>query len=181
MIGVLVTAALYQALCNEMIAELAGVEPYLVKKWVDALSSLLYRDEAASGGICVQHLSIYNFFVNNHCDCQVNAHYAEVQLGIACLKTMVTQLCFNICKLEDSQLVNADIKDLPSQVKANVSDALQYSCLHWLDHLCSTPDNGNQCVLVLESLKRFFEGLYPVFWVKVLSVMGMVLIGAPGL
>ena len=111
----------------------------------------------------------------------MNARYAEVQLGIACLKTMVTQLRFNICKLEDSWLANADIKDLPSRVKVNVSDALQYSCLHWSDHLCSTPDNGDQRVLVLESLKRFFEGLYPVFWVEVLSVMGMVLIGAPGL
>ena len=42
MIGVLLTTAPYCALCNQMIAELAGVKPNLVKKWVDALSSLLY-------------------------------------------------------------------------------------------------------------------------------------------
>src|SRR5258706_2275114 len=41
-IGVLLTTALYCALCDETIAELAGVEPYLVKRWVDALHSLLY-------------------------------------------------------------------------------------------------------------------------------------------
>ncbi len=41
-IGVLLTTSPYRALCDEMIAELAGVKPNLVKKWVDALSSLLY-------------------------------------------------------------------------------------------------------------------------------------------
>ena len=60
MIGVLVATALYHALCDETIAELAGVKPYLVKRWADALSSLLYQDEAANRGICVWHLSIYS-------------------------------------------------------------------------------------------------------------------------
>jgi len=143
MIGVLLTAAPYRALCDEMIAELAGVELYLMKRWVDALGSLLYRDEAANGGIRVRHLSIYNFFISDRCDYQVNVRYADVQLGIACLNTMITQLCFNICKLEDSRLANADIKDLPSRIKENISDALQYSCLHWSNHLCSPPDNDD--------------------------------------
>src|SRR5258706_294085 len=50
-IGVLLTVAPFRALCEETIAELAGVEPNLVKKWVDDLSSLLYRDERTNGGI----------------------------------------------------------------------------------------------------------------------------------
>ncbi len=41
-IGVLLTTSPYRALCDEMIAELVGVKPNLIKKWVDALSSLLY-------------------------------------------------------------------------------------------------------------------------------------------
>ena len=47
-IGVLLTSAPYCALSDETIAELAEVELYLVKRWVDALGSLLYRDEAAN-------------------------------------------------------------------------------------------------------------------------------------
>ena len=180
-IGVLLTSALYCALSDEMIAELAEVELYLVKRWVDALGSLLYRDEAANRGIRVRHMSIYNFFVSDRCDYQVNVPYANLQLGIACLKTMVTQLRFNICKLEDSRLANEDIKDLPSRIKENISDALQYSCLHWSNHLCSLPDNGDQRVLVLGSLKEFFEGTYALFWVEVLSIIGMVPTGAPSL
>jgi hypothetical protein len=181
MVGVLLTTSPYRALCDETIAELAGVKPNLVKKWVDALSSLLYRDEAANRGIRVRHLSVYDFFVSDRCDYQVNIRDADVQLGIDCLRVMTTQLRFNICKLEDSRLANADIRDLPSRVKQNVSDALQYSCLYWSNHLCFPSDNRDQCELVLGSLKKFFEGLYPLFWVEVLSIMGMVPIGAPSL
>src|SRR5258706_4182085 len=155
----------------------------LVKKWVDALSSLLYRDEAANRGIRVWHLSVYEFFVSDRCDFQVNIRDVDVQMGIDCLRVMTTQLHFNICKLEDSRLPNVDISDLPSRMKENVSDPLQYSCLHWLNHLCVPSDshNHNQWVLILGSLKKFFEGLYPLFWVEVLSVMGMVTIGTPSL
>ena len=180
-IGVLLATSPYRALCDETIGELAGVKPNLVKRWVDVLSSLLYRDEAANRGVRVRHLSVYDFFVSDHCYYQVNIRDADVQLGIVCLKTMVTQLCFNICKLEDSRLANADMKDLPSRVKQNISDALQYSCLHWLGHLRLPPDNHDQRTLVLGGLKNFFEGLYPLFWVEVLSIMGVVPIGAPGL
>ena len=179
MIGVLLASSPYRALCDETIAELAGVKPNLVKRWVDALSSLLYQDEAANRGIRVRHLSVYDFFVSDHCNYQVNVQNENVQLGVACLKTMVTQLRFNICGLKDSQLTNADIKDLPSRVKQNISDPLQYSCLHWLNHLSLPPDNRDE--LVLRTLKKFFEGLYPLFWVEVLSIMGMVPIGTPGI
>jgi len=180
-IEVLLATAPYRALCDETIAELAEVKLYLVKTWVDALSSLLYRDGAVNRGIRVRHLSIYDFFVSDRCEYQVNVRDADMQLGIVCFKTMVTQLRFNICNLEDSRLVNTNIEDLPSRVKENVSDALQYSSLHWSNHLCFPPDNADQRVLVLGILKEFFKGLYPLFWVEVLSVMGLVPIGAPSL
>jgi len=178
-IGVLLTATPYRTLNEDSIAELAGVMPNLVKKWVNDLSSLLYRDEAANGGIRVRHLSISEFFVSDHCTYKVNIEHANTQLGSACLKTMMEQLRFNICNLDDSRLANADINDLPSRIKEHVSDALQYSSLYWSNHLCFTPDNGDPCVW--GKLKEFFEGLYGLFWVEVLSIMGMVPISAPSL
>jgi len=181
MIGVLLTTSPYRALCDETIAELAELKPNVIKKWVDALSSLLYRDEAANRGIRVQHLSVYNFFISDCCNYQVNIQDTHVRLGIACLRVMTMQLRFNICKLEDSRLPNEDIKDLPFRVKENILDPLQYSCLHWSNHLCFPSDSRNQCVLVLGSLRKFFEGLYPLFWIEVLSIMGMIPIGTPSI
>ncbi len=177
MIGVLLAATTYRTLCEKSIAKLAGVKPHMVQKWVNDLGSLLYRDEAANGGIRVRHLSISDFFVSDHSTYQVNLEKANVQLGIACLKTMVEQLRFNICKLEDSRLANADVNDLPSRIKEHISDALQYSSLYWSNHICFTVDSGNSCVWGM--LKEFFGGLYGLFWVEVLSILGMVPIGAP--
>ena len=181
MIGVLLITGPYRPLCDETIAELAGVRVDLVKMWMEELGSLLYRDEGANGGIRVRHLSISDFFVslNCHSDSQVNLRDANVQLGITCLEKMLEQLRFNICKLEDSRLANDDVKDLPKRIKDNISDALQYCSLYWSNHLCFTPDTGDR--LVWESLRRFFEGPYALFWIEVLSTMGMLGIGVPSL
>ncbi len=177
MIGVLLITAPYRPLSEEAIAELAGVRADLVKMWVRELSSLLCRDEGANGRIRVRHLSISDFFVSEECprDYRVNLRDANVQLGVACLEKMVGQLRFNICKLEDSRLANDNVKDLPSRIKENISDTLQYSCLHWASHLCSAPDTGDR--RVWECLGDFFSGLYPLFWIEVLSIMGMLRIG----
>ena len=181
MIGVLLAAAPYHPLCDETIAELAGVRPDLVKMWVADLSSLLYRDEEANGGIRVRHLSISDFFHRDDCSSEyhVDLQEANVDLGISCLDTMIEQLRFNICKLEDSRLMNAEVKDLPLRIKENISDALQYSSTYWSDHLCHTSDENNK--YILGNLRKFFEGPYVLFWVEVLSVMGMVSIGVPSL
>ena len=180
-IGVLFTAAPYRSLCDETIAELAGARLDLVQMWVADLSSLLYRDDEANGGIRVRHSSISDFFLRDDCDSDyhVNLRDTNMDLGSACLKTMIEQLRFNACKLEDSRLANADVKDLASRIKENISDALQYSSLHWSDHLCFATDNGDQ--RVWESLRKFFEGPYGLYWIEVLSVMGMVPIGVPSL
>jgi len=181
MIGVLLAAAPYRALCEETIAELAGVQPNLVEMWVDELSSLLYRDEGTNRGIRVRHLSISEFLVSNDCPCdyRINRQDANVQLGITCLQTMVLQLRFNICGIEDSRLANADIQDLPSRITKNISDCLLYSCLYWSNHVCFAPDNNDQ--RVWDSLEEYFEGPCPLFWVEVLSILGMVPMGAPSI
>jgi len=179
MLGVLLATAPYRLLHEETIAKLADVQSYLVKKWVDDLSSLLYREEGANGGVRVRHLSISEYFVSDHCDYQVNLQDTHTQLGIVCLETMVEQLRFNICKLEDSRLANADIQDLPARIQRNISDTLQYSSLYWSNHVCFSPDNREQ--RVLGGLKKFLEGVYPLFWIEVLSLVGMVPVGAPSL
>jgi len=175
-----ITTAQYRPLREKPIAELAGVKLNFVEKLVDDLSSLLYRDEGANGAIRVRHLSISEFFASNPCDYQLDLRAAHMQQGISCLQTMVKQLRFNICKLEDSRLANTDIKDLPLRIEQNISEPLQYSSLYWSTHLRSTPDKVQHDV-ILGSLKEFFEGLYPLFWIEVLSVMGIVPIGAPSL
>ena len=181
MIGVLLITAPYRPLCEKTISELAGVRLDLVRMWVENLGSMLYRDEGASGGIRVRHLSISDFFFSDdlQADYKVNTQDANVGLGIACLNKMVEQLRFNICKLEDSRLANDDVKDLPSRIKENISDTLQYSSLYWSNHLCFPPDIGDR--RVWESMRKIFEGPYALFWIEVLSILGTLGIGIESL
>ena len=181
MVGVLLTTTPHRLLCEETIAELAGVRPDLVKMWVEDLGSMFYRDEGAGGAIRVRHLSVWDFFVSNDCpgDYRVNLRETDMVLGIACLETMVEQLRFNICGLEDSRLANSDVKDLASRIKENISDALQYSSLYWSNHLCFAVDTSER--RTRDELSKFFEGPYALFWVEVLSIMGMLRIGVPSL
>ena len=181
MIGVLLISAPYRPLCEETVAELSGVRPDMVKIWVEDLGSMFYRDEGASGGIRARHLSISDFFVTEDCwgDYQVNLRETNMTLGIACIEKMVEQLRFNICGLEDSRLANADVKDLASRIKENISDALHYSCLYRSNHLCFTPNTGEE--RVWDNLKIFLEGPYLLFWVEVLSIIGMLRVGVPSL
>ena len=178
MIGTLLAAAPHRPLCQETIADLAGVRLDLVEMWVVELGSLLYQDEGANGGIRVRHLSISDFFLSDDChrDYHVDLRGSNVHLGIACLKTMVKQLHFNICKLEDSRLANTAVGDLKSRIKENISDALQYSVVYWSNHVCFDDATGDW-----GSLRGFFEGPYALFWIEVLSLMGMVPIGVPSL
>ena len=108
MIGFVLTAAPYRPLREETIAELAGVGGDLVKMWVESLSSLLYRDGEANGGIRVRHLSISDFFLSHDChrDYHVSFQDVNVELGISCLNTMVEQLRFNIAssKIPESRM-----------------------------------------------------------------------------
>ena len=181
MIGVLLTTAPYRPLREEAIAELAGMDTSIVETWVDDLSSLLYRDKRHDRAIRIHHLSISDFFLSDDCPCdyRVNLREANVEMGISCLKTMLGQLRFNICGLENSRRANADITGLPSRIKQHISEPLQYSSLHWSNHLCFVPNNGDP--RVLGGLREFFTGLSPLFWTEVLSIMGMVTIGAPSL
>jgi hypothetical protein len=177
----LITTAQYRPLCEDAIANLARVKPNLVGKWVNDLSSLLYRDESANKAIRVRHLSIIEYFVSDRCEYKASLQDAHAWVGIACLETMVRQLRFNICKLEDSRVANADIEDLESRIEQMIPQPLQYSCLYWSNHLSSAPNNDNWRALGLGSLKKFFEGLCPLFWIEVLSILGMVPMGAPSL
>ena len=180
-VGVLLASAPYRSLCKQTIAELAGVRLFLVEKWVDDLSSLLYEDEGANKGLRVRHLSISDFFSTNECPCdyRIDRRDADIKLGTACLGTMIDQLHFNICKLEDSRLANTSIKDLQLRIEQNISDALQYSCLYWSNHLCSIRKNDDK--YGQEQLKKFISGWYPLFWIEVLSLMGMVSTSIPSL
>jgi len=77
-------------------------------------------------------------------------------------------LRFNICDLKDSQVLNAAIPDLPSQVKRAIPSYLTYSCQYWMHHLqlaSCTPDLLNEVTL-------FFKDMFP-YWLEAISLLSL--------
>jgi len=151
-----------------------GIETRIVKAWVDDLGSILYRDETREGAIRVRHLSMIEFLEGTSCpeNLRINRKQANTELAEYCLRTMMKELKFNICELETSYLKNSEIDDLADRLRLKVSDALQYSCVHWSSHLCS--DGGLASKETMELLETFFSGALVLYWLEVLSVMGNV-------
>jgi hypothetical protein len=139
----------------------------------------MYRD--GKGVIRVRHLSIIDFLKDLRCpkDFQVDIEQANLDVGLACLSTMINGLKFNICKLESSLISNDDVKDLDHRIKENISDVLQYSCIHWSSHVCSVPYSTD--LAVAEFLGEFFKNEQPLYWMEVLSILGKVGAGMQGL
>jgi hypothetical protein len=126
-----------------------------------------------NGRIRARHLSVIEFFTGPTCppEFRVDVQEANGQLGHCCLVTMMKELEFNICKLETSCVLNADIHGLDARVQEKISDTLQYSSMHWSSHLCSGPSPSRK---VSDLLSTFLEGIQLLYWLEVLSLMGKV-------
>jgi hypothetical protein len=168
-------------LCAVTLAQLIDLEVPTILSWVDELSSILYQDSTERNGIRVRHLSVLEFLVGSTCPpgARVDLKIANTELSRCCLETMAKELKFNICELETSHLPNADIQDLNDRVEQKISDALQYSCIYWPNHLCydGVPISAEIGGLV----NGFFAETQPLYWLEVLSLMGQVLVAISAL
>jgi hypothetical protein len=169
-----VAVATHRPLPDKTLASLIGLETRVISTWVDSLSSLLYRDMSENGGIRARHLSVIEFLTGPTCplEFRVDLQQANAQFGRRCLITMIDELKFNICKLETSCVPNADIQDLSNRVRDKISDALQYSCIHWSSHLWSY--SAPTRTEASELLGRFLTGPQLLYWLEALSLMGKV-------
>lgn len=147
-------------------------EPYVVVGIVNKLGSLLDREEDG-GGIRVRHLSITEFLTQRttHPDFRIDLNTTNAELGTSCLLVMLKDLRFNICQLETSSQLNSQVKDLESRITQYLPDALQYSCVHWSNHVCSGGDPSNN---IKSLLVQFLAGEKVLYWLEVLSLLGKV-------
>jgi hypothetical protein len=169
-VGAIIAVTHYRALKDETLACLLNVEPYIVKIIADKLSSLFYRD-IISGALRARHLSIFDFFVNPNTPDRhrIRLNVANTELGIGCLRTMNEELRFNMCQLETSSLMNSDVVDLNIRIHTYISDALQYSCVYFSEHLSSGVDPSSD---VKGQLNTFLGCERALFWMEAISLLG---------
>jgi NACHT domain len=97
-------------------------------------------------------------------------------LAQACLRTMKENLRFNICGLESSHTLNANLPDLLSREKKHIPPHLSYACSWWASHLTETEfDEG-----IFRDLENFMQKQF-LFWLEVLSIIKRVNLGSRGI
>jgi hypothetical protein len=177
-IGAILAVAPFRPLREQTIARLLGIDEHVVRNRIDMLKSLFYRDESLNGGIRVRHLTVLEFLKDSACpdEYRVDMDQANMQVGCSCLKTMIKELRFNVCGLETSLIRNMDVVDLENRIQKYISDGLQYACLHWASHLGSIY-SGQMKPDAYSLIDELFEGIKPLFWMEILSLMRHISVG----
>ncbi|KAG8798546.1 hypothetical protein FRC20_007099 [Serendipita sp. 405] len=105
---------------------------------------------------------------------------AHSLMAKGCLAIMKRDLCFNICQLESSFVLNKEVADMNERISKHISKALQYACIYWLDHVVgSNGASGDREVDA--ALLRVVEDGYSLYWMEVISALGKILKAIKGL
>ena len=86
-----------------------------------------------------------------------------------CLRAMNDGLNPNLLSLPSYSL-NSEVKDLQIRVNGHISNALQYACQSWHNHLTKA---GGDATDVIPHLYAFLEKKF-LAWLEVVSVLGVV-------
>ncbi|KAH7318910.1 hypothetical protein B0J17DRAFT_605653, partial [Rhizoctonia solani] len=120
---------------------LAGVLELKSPKYVGALLQPLFSVVNVAGDTRIAttlHASFPDYMLSRDRSagyyCAAPKHH--IVLTQACLKRIrENPVQFNICGIESSYLLDAEIADLDERVNRAVSPALLYACCHWVAHL----------------------------------------------
>jgi ABC-type dipeptide/oligopeptide/nickel transport system ATPase subunit len=106
----------------------------------------------------------------------INIGEQHRSLALGCFQVLNTELQFNICGLEDSHVLNADVPDISERVGGQISAQLAYSSRFAFDHV----QNAHFDETVLKEMRTFFLNKF-LYWLEVLSLRGQMSIASPAL
>ncbi|KIM63729.1 hypothetical protein SCLCIDRAFT_116601, partial [Scleroderma citrinum Foug A] len=117
------------------------------------------------------HASFYDFLTDQSRSGGYFVGEFDIQMDIVVASLCVLRegLCFNICGLQSSYLLNSEVPDLAETVKAKIPPHLSYSCRFWDKHLQATKFD---CVLA-EHVKDIVRNERVLFWFEALSLLGV--------
>jgi AAA ATPase domain len=102
--------------------------------------------------------------VDMYCDPAI--HHAL--LTNSCFRIMMSGLCFNICNLPSSFLLDSEVPSL--QVKHKICDLLKYACQYWAEHMVhATPIEHK----ALQAHIVNFLHTRVLFWIEAMNLVQM--------
>ncbi|KAL4071250.1 hypothetical protein V8B97DRAFT_436951 [Scleroderma yunnanense] len=138
---------------------------------LDFLGALLSGVTDHADPVRPLHASFYDFLTDRSRsgDYFVGESDIHGELALASLRVLHGGLCFNICGLESSYLLNSDIPDLAERVKAKIPLHLSYSCQFWAKHLEATMFDAS----LARHVKDILGNGRILFWFEALSLLGV--------
>ena len=136
------------------------------------MASLLSGTTEISTPVRPLHASFYDFLLDKNRSRKFFVEQKDVHrdLAFASVSVMQAYLRFNICGLETSYVVNADIADLDKRVEKNIPPHLHYACRFWAAHLQDVEFDAGLARLV----GQFITGEQVLFWLEALGVSKLI-------
>ncbi|KAF7350241.1 WD-REPEATS-REGION domain-containing protein [Mycena venus] len=163
------------------LAAFLGLVENTVRKVLISLSAVIHVPE--TGAIQIIHLSFREFMTSQksklfqeHVEILCGTEKQKQELAYKVLQTMQSELKFNICNLPTSYLKNDEMPGLQQKLDTCIPKYIRYCCCFWVDHLAAVLINAENS----EMAKMFLETKC-LFWIEVLSLLGMVSIALPAL
>ena len=136
------------------------------------MASLLFGTTDTSTPVCPLHASFYDFLLEENRSHEFFIEQEDVHhdLATASLSIMQTCLHFNICGLETSYVLNAEVADLDKRVEKNIPPPLHYACQFWAAHLQNVEFDAGLAKLV----GQFITGEQALFWLEALGISKLI-------
>ena len=96
--------------------------------------------------------------------CDAASHHALLTHSCFCI--MRSELCFNICNLPSSFLLDSEVPNL--RVEDNICDALRYASQHWARHMLQATSREYKALQahIVEFLHTQF-----LFWIEAMNLL----------
>ena len=111
-------------------------------------------------GTCCNSFQIVDMF------CDPASHHAL--LTHSCFRIMMSGLCFNICNLPSSFLLDSEVPDL--QVEDKICDSLRYTCQYWAEHMVQAIPSEQKALQV--HVAKFLH-THVLFWMEAMNLLQM--------
>ena len=146
---------------------------YPVREILNMMASLLCGTNELSTPIRPLHTSFYDFLQDEKRSGEFVIWEGDIHhdLAFASLSVMQTCLCFNICGLETSYVLNSEVVDLEEKVEENIPPYLLYACQFWANHLSQSAGFDTELAQVVG---QFVAGEKMLFWLEALGVSQLI-------
>ncbi len=93
----------------------------------------------------------------------------DAHLAHCCFRIMGSELCFNICRLPSSSMLDREVLNLLDLVRTHIRPALQYAARHWSEHLLAAGQTDRSSLY--DELKAFLTNV-SLFWLEAMNLIG---------